>query len=183
MQPASNTAAPASKPRVQVQAFISDELADELDARCLDLATRAGKQIGRGIAQLGKRKVTLVSSTFARFALNWYFGQSAKTRMGLGIAQGVAGRCRLIQVKLSEDDKVLVHETARKMAMSLSVDDPFVRVGPHDILRTAIVECLRSRAMDDAIVDAIVHDFESNGPCRDRTCDLGIKNPLLYQLS
>src|SRR5581483_1172782 len=22
-----------------------------------------------------------------------------------------------------------------------------------------------------------------NGPCRDRTCDLGIKSPLLYQLS
>jgi hypothetical protein len=24
---------------------------------------------------------------------------------------------------------------------------------------------------------------EVNGPCRDRTCDLGIKSPLLYQLS
>ena len=23
----------------------------------------------------------------------------------------------------------------------------------------------------------------TNGPCRDRTCDLGIKSPLLYQLS
>jgi hypothetical protein len=23
----------------------------------------------------------------------------------------------------------------------------------------------------------------ANGPCRDRTCDLGIKSPLLYQLS
>jgi hypothetical protein len=22
-----------------------------------------------------------------------------------------------------------------------------------------------------------------DGPCRDRTCDLGIKSPLLYQLS
>jgi hypothetical protein len=22
-----------------------------------------------------------------------------------------------------------------------------------------------------------------HGPCRDRTCDLGIKSPLLYQLS
>jgi hypothetical protein len=25
--------------------------------------------------------------------------------------------------------------------------------------------------------------FAGSGPCRDRTCDLGIKSPLLYQLS
>jgi hypothetical protein len=27
------------------------------------------------------------------------------------------------------------------------------------------------------------HQAARNGPCRDRTCDLGIKSPLLYQLS
>jgi hypothetical protein len=27
------------------------------------------------------------------------------------------------------------------------------------------------------------HTTAGDGPCRDRTCDLGIKSPLLYQLS
>ena len=33
-------------------------------------------------------------------------------------------------------------------------------------------QLLRGRSLD--LID---------GPCRDRTCDLGIKSPLLYQLS
>jgi hypothetical protein len=37
---------------------------------------------------------------------------------------------------------------------------------------------LRPGAADKRFGDSL-----SGGPCRDRTCDLGIKSPLLYQLS
>jgi hypothetical protein len=29
----------------------------------------------------------------------------------------------------------------------------------------------------------VLPKLAGSGPCRDRTCDLGIKSPLLYQLS
>ncbi len=42
---------------------------------------------------------------------------------------------------------------------------------------------LRRTAVPKRLVNGCFSQPQGDGPCRDRTCDLGIKSPLLYQLS
>ncbi len=82
---------------------------------------------------------------------------------------------------------------ARTMAEQLSLPGEVVaavgaayerwdgRGWPGELEGAGVPLASRGRAHDVSMLFARCQ--VSSGPCRDRTCDLGIKSPLLYQLS